>query len=105
MRSIALHDQSVQSFDELKTRLSGVKRQLWNNRDIPFTIAFDRPDPAVGAGDSAIGRGMTIARYKVHGFPTTLVIDQEGKVVGRVDARDDDALNAIIDQALKTAAK
>ncbi len=102
---IALHDQSVQSYDELKTRLSGVKRQLWNNRDIPFTVVFDRPDPALGAGDSAIGRGMTIARYKVHGFPTTLVIDQDGKVVGRVEARDDDALNAMIEQALKNATR
>ncbi len=48
---------------------------------------------------------MTIARYKVHGFPTTLVIDQEGKVVGRVDARDDDALKATIDRALKKVAR
>jgi hypothetical protein len=59
----------------------------------------------LGAGDSAIGRGMTIARYKVHGFPTTLVIDEKGKVVGRVDARDDDALNAMIERALKKATR
>jgi thiol-disulfide isomerase/thioredoxin len=102
---IALHDQSVQSDDELKRRLSGVKRQLWNGRDLPFTVAFDRPDPAVGAGDSAIARGTTIARYNIRGFPTTLVIDQEGKVVGSVDASDDGQLNAMIDKVLKKTAK
>ena len=36
---IALHDQSIQSPNELKSRLSDVKRQSWNNRDLPFTLA------------------------------------------------------------------
>ena len=102
---IALHDQSIQSLDELKLRLSGVKRQLWNNRDLPFLIAFDRPDPALGAGDSAPAHGTTISRYKIRGFPTTVVIDQEGKVVGNVDARDDHKFTAMIDQVLKKTAK
>ena len=53
---IALHDQSIQSSDELKSRLSGVKRQFWKNRDLPFTVAFDRPDPEVGGGDAAIAQ-------------------------------------------------
>ena len=47
---IALHDQSMQSLDQLKRQLSGVKRQFWNDRDLPFAVAFDRPDPAVDAG-------------------------------------------------------
>jgi thiol-disulfide isomerase/thioredoxin len=102
---IGLHDQSIQSHEELKSRLSGVKRQLWNNRDLPFTVAFDRPDPAVGAGDAAIARGVTIARYKIRGFPTTLLIDQEGKVVGRVEARDDGQITAMIDKLLMRTAK
>ncbi len=29
---------------------------------LKVTVAFDRPDPAVGAGDAAVGRGVTIAR-------------------------------------------
>jgi thiol-disulfide isomerase/thioredoxin len=102
---IALHDQSIQSGIELRSRLSGVKRQLWNNRDLPFTVAFDGADPAVGAGDSVIAKGVTIGRYKIHSFPTTLVIDKEGRVVGRVDASDDAQISAMIDKALQTATK
>ncbi len=75
---IALLDQAIQSSDGLERRRSGVKRQFWNNRDLPFTVAFDRPDPEVGGGDAAIARGITISRYKIRGFPTTLVIDREG---------------------------
>ena len=100
---IALHDQSIQSGDELRNRLSGVKRQLWKSRKIPFTVAFDRADPSVGAGDTAVARGNTIARHKIHAFPTTLVIDKAGKVVGQVEARDDAELNAMIEKALKTS--
>jgi thiol-disulfide isomerase/thioredoxin len=37
---IALHDQSIQSLDQLKRQLSGVKHQLWNDRDLPFTVHF-----------------------------------------------------------------
>ena len=102
---VALHDQSIQSFEELKSRLSGVKRQFWNNRDLPFTVAFDRPDPEVGGGDAGIGRGITISRYKIRGFPTTLVIDQDGHVAGSVNPRDDAQLNGMIDKLLKVAAK
>ena len=75
-----LHDQSIQSVDQLKRQLSGVKHLFWNDRDLPFTVAFDRPDPAVDAGAAAIGRGTTMSRYKISLFPTTLVIDQDGKL-------------------------
>jgi hypothetical protein len=102
---IALHDQSIQSVDQLKRQLSGVKHLLWNDRDLPFTVAFDRPDPAVDAGAAAIARGTTIARYKITRFPTTLVIDQDGKVVAPVDAREDGQLNAMIDKLLNKPAR
>jgi thiol-disulfide isomerase/thioredoxin len=102
---ITLHDQSMQSLDQLKRQLSGVKRQFWNDRELPFTVAFDRPDPAVAAGAAAIARGTTIARYKINLFPTTLVIDQDGKVVAPVDARDDGQLNAMIDKLLTKPAR
>ncbi len=102
---IALHDQSMQSLDQLKRQLSGVKRQFWNDRDLPFTVAFDRPDPAVDVGAAAIARGTTIARYKIRAFPTTLVIDQDGKVVAPVDAHNDGQLNAMIDKLLSKPAR
>jgi thiol-disulfide isomerase/thioredoxin len=102
---IALHDQSIQSVDQLKRQLSGVKHLVWNDRDLPFTVAFDRPDPALDAGAAAIGRGTTMSRYKISLFPTTLVIDQDGKVVAPVDARDDGQLNAMIDKLLNKPAR
>ncbi len=98
---IALHDQSVQSRDAYERKLTEIKRQAWNNRDLPFQLAVDRPDPALAAGESQIGRGITCKRYGIHLFPTTLVIDQEGKVAGTVNVREKGRLRALIDDLLK----
>ena len=46
-----------------------------------------------------------MSRYKISLFPTTLVIDQDGKVVAPVDAREDGQLNAMIDKLLNQPAK
>jgi thiol-disulfide isomerase/thioredoxin len=98
---IALHDQSVQSRDAYDRKFTEIKRQIWNNRDLPFQVAVDRPDPELAAGASETGRGITCKRYGIHLFPTTLVIDQEGKVVGKVNVREKGRLDAMIDDLLK----
>ncbi len=102
---IALHDQSVQSRDDYDRRLSEVKRVAWGNRELPFQVALDRPDPAVPAGEAAIGQGITCKRYEIQGFPTTLVIDQDGKVAGSVNVREEGRLDAMISELLKKSPK
>ena len=56
---IALHDQSIQSRDAYDRKLTEVKRQAWANRDLPFQVALDRPDPALPP-TTPIGRGTTM---------------------------------------------
>ncbi len=102
---VALHDQSIQSAALYDRRMKEVIRQAWNNRELPFVVALDSPEPDAPAGDAAIGRGMTCKRYEIKGFPTTLVIDQEGKVVGPVEVREKGRLDEMIDEALKRGAK
>ncbi len=102
---IALHDQSVQSRDEYDRRLSEVKRVAWGNRDLPFQVVLDHPDPAVPAGEAAIGQGISCKRYQIQGFPTTLVIDQDGKVAGSVNVREEGRLDAMINELLKKSPK
>ena len=102
---IALHDQSIQSRDEYDRRLSEVKRQAWNNRELPFQVALDRPDSEVPSGDRGIGQGVTCKRYQITMFPTTLVIDQDGKVVGTVNVREKGRLDAMINELLAKMAK
>ena len=102
---IALHDQSIQTRDAYDRKLTEVKRQAWANRDLPFQVALDRPDPDLPADDDPIGDGVTCKRYQIHGFPTTLVIDQEGKVVGTVNVREEGKLDALISSLLNKSSK
>jgi beta-lactamase regulating signal transducer with metallopeptidase domain/thiol-disulfide isomerase/thioredoxin len=98
---ITVHDQSIQSRVEYDGKLSEVKRQVWNNRELPFTVALDNPDPELAPGTAATGQGSSCKRYEVTLFPTTMIIDQDGNVAGTVNVREDGKLDAMIDRLLK----
>jgi len=66
---IAFHDGTVKDFKELDEKLKTVKKMYWRDRDLPFPILLD-------------STGQTIKDYGVRAFPTTILIDPEGKLVG-----------------------
>lgn len=72
---IAIHDQSVKSFAELDQKLPKIKRQFWQGKDLPFPILLD-------------ATGATVKLYGIHAFPTNLLIDPAGKLVGEVSAEE-----------------
>jgi hypothetical protein len=67
---IAFHDGSVKEFMELDEKLVNVKKMYWRDRDLPFPVLLD-------------STGQTIKDYGIHAFPTTILIDPEGKLVGQ----------------------
>ena len=70
---LALHDGTVTDFDEMDEKLEATKETLWGGRDLPFPILLDTPK-----GD----HGVTTEAFGIQGFPTSILIDPEGKVVG-----------------------
>ncbi len=66
---LAFHDGTVKDFADLDKKMESPKQKFWNGRDLPFPILLD-------------ATGQTIKDWGVHGFPTTLLIDPEGKLVG-----------------------
>lgn len=66
---LAFHDGMVKDFKELDEKTKGPREKYWNGRDLPFPILLD-------------ATGQTITDWGVHAFPTTLLIDPEGKLVG-----------------------
>jgi len=66
---IAFHDGSVKDFKELDEKLKTVKKMYWRDRDLPFPVLLD-------------STGQTIKDYGVRAFPTTILIDPEGNLVG-----------------------
>jgi thiol-disulfide isomerase/thioredoxin len=71
---IAVHDNRISTVSQLDEKLRDIKERLWEGRDLPFPIAID----------SGPGRGATHAAYDISRWPTTLVIDQDGKLVGEL---------------------
>ena len=70
---LAFHDGTVKDFAEMDEKIEATKQSLWGGRDLPFPILLDTPK-----GD----HGVTTEAYGIQSFPTSILIDPEGKIVG-----------------------
>src|SRR5262245_26075860 len=68
---LAFHDATAQDFAELDGKLKRVIQNQWRGKPLPFPILLD-------------ATGQTIKEYGVRSFPTTILIDPDGKLVGQV---------------------
>lgn len=93
VRWIAVHDGSVNEFEELDAKLADIRERLWKGRRLPFDSAIDQP---LGDGHDR-GVGVTADRYGVKLWPTLVVIDRAGNLVGAVSK---DRLEAELERLL-----
>jgi len=74
----------VDSAAKLDAKTATFKSSLWGGRDLPFPTALSAGKTTLDGYD-----GLTAAQYGVLGYPTTILIDRQGKVVGEfAQARD-----------------
>lgn len=85
----------VPTADTLDKKDAEFKRSLWNGRDLPFPTALSS-----GKRTPDGYNGITAAQYGIFGYPTTILIDREGKVVDQFEARDTADASAQIDRLL-----
>ena len=64
---LAMHARG-RSLREMDERLKPTIKDLWNGRTLPFPILLDATD-------------KTTAQFGVHGFPTQVLIDPDGRIV------------------------
>ena len=76
---LAFHDGSVKDFSEMDAKTERTRKTLWHGRDLPFPVLLDAQKGEHGA---------TIEAYGIRAFPTTIIIDPEGKLVGRMSLDD-----------------
>jgi len=81
---LAFHDASVKDFKELDAKLEAIVANRWNGRALPFPILLD-------------SSGETIESWGITAFPTMVLIDPEGKLVG-------EASEEQLEEALKKSA-
>ncbi|MHC4476351.1 MAG: HEAT repeat domain-containing protein, partial [Planctomycetota bacterium] len=83
---IAVHDDSVGSIEQMDARLEKARERYWGGRDLPFLVALDGGGSTRIEGTDKTTQGATTAAYGIMSFPTTVLIDTGGNVVGKVSA-------------------
>ncbi len=100
---IAVHDDSVESLEELDKNLEQTKKEVWKGRALPFLVALAGGGNTLIAGTEKISTGATPAAYGINCWPTSVLIDPQGKIVGRrFDPRDPE-LRALLEKELGSA--
>ena len=92
-------DGEVSTPAMLDEKLVPLKKNLWQGKDLPFPVALTTKDYIDGPQPTS---RSTAAQYGILGYPTTILIDKEGKVVGRFEWRDEKEAIAEVEKLLKS---
>jgi uncharacterized protein (TIGR03067 family) len=89
-------DGDVDTAAKLDAKTAAIKSSLWGGKDLPFPTALSKGQDTPDGYD-----GLTAAQYGVLSYPTTILIDREGKVVGEfAEASDVKSAEAEIEKLL-----
>ena len=88
---IALHDDSVPSIAEMDKRLAERRQKFWAGRDLPFPVALDSGGETRIRYTALTVRGVNTAAYGITTFPTTLIVGRDGKILGPINVRLEEA--------------
>ena len=92
---VGIHDDSVGSIKELKEKLKDIREEHWGGRDIPFAVALDGGGSTEIEGTDKTASGATTAAYGIQAWPTMVLIDKEGRVVGRFHPSNQDDIERL----------
>ncbi len=93
-------DGEVGTANALDEKLKKSKADVWKDRDLPFPVAL-----VSGTVAESGARGKLADTYGIRGYPSTVLIDRDGKVVGKFNARDSKAALAAMEKLLKAEKK
>ena len=79
---LSIHTPNLKSFDELDRKLTKFQAESWDGRPLNFPTVLDvKRKP----GDDRVGK--TAGEFGVQVWPTIVLIDQTGNIVGPTDKR------------------
>ncbi len=102
---IGIHDDSLESIDELDEKLATAREKIWMGRDLNFPIALDGGGETKIHGTDRTARGATTAAYGITSFPTTVLIGRDGEVIEEFHAPSLDEKIAKLEKLLGVEAK
>lgn len=75
-------EDSVESAEQLDKLLTEIRTEHWAGRDVPFPVALCRSQQTQHFGTTGMARSAVAADYGVVGYPTTILIGPDGKIIG-----------------------
>lgn len=77
--------EPVNSVEKLDLRLSKIRKDVWKGEDVPYPVAIvTGKETSYGTAiDAGNARSPIAALYGVQRYPTLILIDRQGNVVGR----------------------
>jgi hypothetical protein len=82
---------------KLNEKIVPLKKKVWEGNDLPFPVALTTKDDIDNPRPTS---RSAAAQYGILAYPTTVLIDKEGKVVGKFQARDKEKAAAEIEKLL-----
>ena len=79
-------EDDIDTAKKLDDKIKVSVEKAWKGRDLPFSSALISGKLTDDTENRS--RGKAAEQYGVRGYPTTILIDREGKVVGHFGARD-----------------
>lgn len=78
-------EEPVNTVEKLDRRLADIRKDVWKGEDVPYPVALiiGKPTSNGTAIETREARSPMAALYGVMQYPTLILIDPQGKVVGR----------------------
>lgn len=94
-------DGDVPDAATLDKKIAKYRQETWKGRDLPFSVGlFNGTKAADGSS-----RGAIAQTYGIQSYPTTILIDRAGKVVGEFHARDEKSAIQAMEKLLEVEKK
>jgi hypothetical protein len=96
----------IDSDAKINEKIAEVKKPFWNDRDLPIPIALVHENQlnvqkdANGKNANVDAPSPLMKYYGLNGIPTGVLIDRQGRVVGRFDPRGD-TVDAMLEKVIK----
>ncbi|HET6879102.1 MAG TPA: TlpA disulfide reductase family protein [Pirellulales bacterium] len=81
-------DAPLDTVEKLDEKLKDIVTSTWSGRDLPFPVALTCGLESFVTGGEATALGPVAADYGITSYPSLMLIDPEGNVVGLTNLRD-----------------
>jgi thiol-disulfide isomerase/thioredoxin len=95
-------EEPVDTVEKLDRRLTSIRKDVWKGEDVPYPVALitGKPTSYNTAIETRKARSPIAALYGVTSYPTLILIDRQGRVVGRFAPHRDGDI-ALLEKLLK----